>query len=136
NVMTTKLALKMQPQQLQSMLDKFGFGRATGIAFPGESDGVLPLRSRWRDIEQATLSYGYGVSVTALQLAQAYAVVANDGVRLPVSLTRVNEAPQGERVISSATASMLVDMLGVVVTDDGTARQARVNGYQVGGKTG
>ncbi|MEE4249912.1 MAG: penicillin-binding transpeptidase domain-containing protein [Alcanivoracaceae bacterium] len=136
NVMTTQLALKMQPQQLQNMLDRFGFGRATGIPFPGESDGVLPLRARWRDIEQATLSYGYGVSVTALQLAQAYAAVANDGVRLPVSLTRVTEVPQGERVISSATASMLVDMLGVVVTDDGTARQARVSGYQVGGKTG
>ena len=136
NVMTTKLALKMQPQQLQNMLDRFGFGRATGIAFPGESDGVLPLRAHWRDIEQATLSYGYGISVTALQLAQAYAAVANDGIRLPVSLTRVSEAPQGERVISAATASTLVDMLGVVVTDNGTARQARVSGYQVGGKTG
>lgn len=136
NVMTTKLALKMQPQQLQNMLDRFGFGRATGIAFPGESDGVLPLRAHWRDIEQATLSYGYGISVTALQLAQAYAAVANDGIRLPVSLTRVSEAPQGERVISAATANTLVDMLGVVVTDNGTARQARVSGYQVGGKTG
>ncbi|MCC1495266.1 penicillin-binding protein 2 [Alcanivorax sp. 1008] len=136
NVMTTKLALDMQPQQLQNMLDRFGFGRATGIPFPGESDGVLPLRARWRDIEQATLSYGYGISVTALQLAQAYAVVANDGVHLPVSLTRVNEPPKGERVISAATAGMLVDMLGVVVSDHGTARQARVNGYQVGGKTG
>ncbi|MDF1630546.1 MAG: penicillin-binding transpeptidase domain-containing protein [Alcanivoracaceae bacterium] len=136
NVMTTKLALDMQPQQLQNMLDRFGFGRATGIPFPGESDGVLPLRARWRDIEQATLSYGYGVSVTALQLAQAYAVLANDGVHLPVSLTRVSEPPKGERVISSATAGMLVDMLGVVVSDRGTARQARVNGYQVGGKTG
>jgi cell division protein FtsI (penicillin-binding protein 3) len=136
NVMTTQLALKMQPQQLQNMLDRFGFGRATGIPFPGEGDGSLPLRARWRDIEQATLSYGYGVSVTALQLARAYAVVANDGIRLPVSLTRVTEPPQGERAISSATARMLIDMLGVVVTDDGTARQARVNGYQVGGKTG
>ena len=136
NVTTTQLALKMQPQQLQNMLDRFGFGRATGIPFPGESDGVLPLRSRWRDIEQATLSYGYGMSVTALQLAQAYAVVANDGIRVPVSLTRVAEAPEGERVLSSATTKMLVDMLGAVVSDEGTARQARVNGYQVGGKTG
>lgn len=136
NVMTTQLALKMQPQQLQNMLDRFGFGRATGIPFPGEGDGSLPLRARWRDIEQATLSYGYGISVTALQLARAYAVVANDGIRLPVSLTRVAEPPQGERAISSTTARMLIDMLGVVVTDDGTARQARVNGYQVGGKTG
>ena len=136
NVMTTKLALKMQPQQLQNMLDRFGFGRSNGVAFPGESDGVLPLRAHWRDIEHATVSYGYGISVTALQLAQAYAAVANDGIRLPVSLTRVSEATEGERVISAATASTLVDMLGVVVTDNGTARQARVSGYQVGGKTG
>jgi cell division protein FtsI (penicillin-binding protein 3) len=136
NITTTQLALKMQPQQLQNMLDKFGFGRATGIPFPGESDGVLPLRARWRDIEQATLSYGYGMSVTALQLAQAYAAVANDGVRVPVSLQRVSEAPVGERVVSSSTAQMLVDMLGAVVSDEGTARLARVNGYRVGGKTG
>jgi cell division protein FtsI (penicillin-binding protein 3) len=136
NVTTTQLALKMEPQQFQMLLDRFGFGRATGIPFPGESDGVLPLRARWRDIEQATLSYGYGMSVTALQLAQAYAVVANDGVRLPVSLTRVSQPPAGERVISPATATMLLDLLGAVVSDDGTARQARVNGYRVGGKTG
>lgn len=135
NVMTTKLALKMQPQELQGLLTKFGFGMATGIPFPGESDGVMPLRANWRDIEQATLSYGYGMSTTALQLARAYATVANDGVRLPVSLTRLNEVPKGERVISSATASMLVNMLGVVVAE-GTARQAKVEGYQVGGKTG
>ncbi|MFN3713929.1 MAG: peptidoglycan D,D-transpeptidase FtsI family protein [Alcanivoracaceae bacterium] len=136
NVTTTQLALKMEPQQFQMLLDRFGFGRATGIPFPGESDGVLPIRARWREIEQATLSYGYGMSVTALQLAQAYAAVANDGIRLPVSLMRVSEPGAGERVISSATASTLLDLLGAVVSDDGTARQARVNGYRVGGKTG
>lgn len=135
NVALTKLALKMQPQQLQGMLSQFGFGTATGIPFPGESDGVMPLRAHWREIEQATLSYGYGMSTTALQLASAYATVANDGVRLPVSLTRLVEPPQGERVISSATATMLVNMLGVVVAE-GTATQAQVEGYQVGGKTG
>jgi cell division protein FtsI (penicillin-binding protein 3) len=135
NVATTQLALKMEPQQLQNMLDRFGFGRATGIPFPGESDGVLPLRARWRDIEQATLSYGYGMSSTVLQLAQAYAAVANDGVRVPVSLVRVAQMPAGERVVSSRTAQLLVDMLGAAV-GDGTARQARIEGYKVGGKTG
>lgn len=135
NVMTTKLALKMEPQYLQNTLYRFGFGQATGIRFPGESDGVLPVRTRWRDIEQATLSYGYGMSVTALQLAQAYAVVANRGVRLPVSLTRVEKVPAGEPVISPQTAATLVEMLGAVV-NEGTARQARVDGYAVGGKTG
>ena len=136
NVTTTRLALDMEPQYLQTLLHRFGFGQATGIRFPGESDGVLPLRARWREIEQATLSYGYGMSVTALQLAQAYATVANGGVRVPVSLTRVDAPPQGERVISAPTAAALVDMLGAVVSDEGTARQARVDGYAVGGKTG
>lgn len=136
NVATTQLALKMEPQYLQNLLDGFGLGRATGIPFPGESDGVLPIRPRWRDIEQATLSYGYGLSVTAVQLAQAYAVVANDGVRLPVSLTRVDTIPQGVRVISSNTAAVLTNLLGAVLGEEGTARQARVDGYAVGGKTG
>src|SRR5690606_32174512 len=124
NVATTKLALAMAPQVLPTFLEKFGFGHSTGIRFPGESEGLLPFRAKWRDIEQATLSYGYGVSVTALQLAQAYAVLANDGVRLPLSLQRVDEVPQGERVIGKDTAHTLVNMLERVVSVEGTARAA------------
>lgn len=136
NVATTKLALAMAPQVLPTFLEKFGFGHSTGIRFPGESEGLLPFRAKWRDIEQATLSYGYGVSVTALQLAQAYAVLANDGVRLPLSLQRVDEVPQGERVIGKDTAHTLVNMLERVVSVEGTARAAAVPGYEIAGKTG
>lgn len=136
NVATTKIALKMDAQMLPHMFERFGFGHATGIAFPGESDGMLPLRAKWRDIEQATFSYGYGLSVTTLQLAQAYAVLANDGKRVPLSLQRVETAPQGEQIISAKTAHTLVSMLENVVGVDGTARAAAVSGYEVAGKTG
>lgn len=136
NVATTKLALAMDAQVLPGFFDKFGFGHASGIRFPGESEGLLPFRANWRDIEQATLSYGYGVSVTALQLAQAYAVLANDGVRLPLSLQHVEARPEGERVISRETARTLVAMLERVVGEEGTARAAAVAGYDIAGKTG
>src|SRR5690606_28649486 len=136
NVATSKLALAMAPQVLPTFLEKFGFGHSTGIRVPGESEGLLPFRAKWRDREQATLSYGYGVSVTALQLAQAYAVLANDGVRLPLSLQRVDEVPQGERVIGKDTAHTLVNMLERVVSVEGTARAAAVPGYEIAGKTG
>jgi len=136
NVATTKIALQMDQQLLPSLFEQFGFGHATGIQFPGESDGLLPLRSKWREIEQATLSYGYGLSVTTLQLAQAYAVLANDGKRVPLSLQRVDTVPAGEQVISAHTANTLVAMLENVVSVEGTARAAAVSGYDVAGKTG
>lgn len=136
NVGATKLALSMDEQILPAMFAQFGFGHATGITFPGESDGLLPIRTQWRDIEQATLSYGYGLSVTALQLAQAYAVIANDGVRVPLSITRVNQPVPGERVIRVDTARALVGMLETVVSQEGTARSAQVSGFRVAGKTG
>ena len=136
NVGATKLALSMDQQVLPGLFERFGFGHATGIPFPGESDGLLPYRKQWRDIEQATLSYGYGLSVTALQLAQAYAVLANDGVHVPLSLTRVQQPVQGEQVIRPETARELVSMLETVVSQEGTARAAQVNGFRVAGKTG
>lgn len=136
NVGATKLALSMDQQTLPALFDRFGFGHATGIPFPGESNGLLPIRTRWRDIEQATLSYGYGLSVTALQLAQAYAVIANDGVHVPLSLTRVEAPVPGQRVIRTDTARALVGMLETVVSSEGTARAAQVNGFRVAGKTG
>lgn len=136
NVAASKLALQMGPRQLQQTLARFGFGQATGVRFPGESNGNLPLRQTWRDIEQATLSYGYGMSTTALQLAQAYAVIANGGKRVPLSLRRVSEPAIADRVLSANTAHTLVSLLGAVVSDEGTARRAAVPGYRVGGKTG
>jgi cell division protein FtsI (penicillin-binding protein 3) len=136
NVATTKLALSMGQQVLPGLFEQFGFGQATGIRFPGESNGMLPFRAKWRDIEQATLSYGYGLSVTALQLAQAYAVLANGGVKMPLSLQRVSVLPEGQRVIQAETSRTLVNMLETVVSTEGTARTAAVSGYEVAGKTG
>ena len=136
NVGTSKLALAMEPLALPGYLERFGFGQSTHIAFPGESNGLLPLRSKWRDVERAALSYGYGLSVSAVQLAQAYAVIANDGVKVPLTLKKVDGVPQGEQVIGKATARQLVQMLETVVSRVGTARRAQVPGYQVAGKTG
>lgn len=136
NVGVTRLALSMDEHLLPAFFERMGFGHATGIPFPGESDGLLPLRAHWRDIERATLSYGYGLSVTALQLAQAYAVLANEGVRVPLSLERVEVPPRGERVLDAATARAVLDMLETVVSSEGTARAAGVAGYKVAGKTG
>lgn len=136
NVGTSKLALAMDQQALPDYLERFGFGQATGISFPGESDGLLPLRSKWRDVERAALSYGYGLSVSAVQLAQAYAVIANDGMKVPLTLKKVSGVPQGEQVIGAETARQLVQMLETVVSREGTASRAQVPGYQVAGKTG
>ncbi|MDX1803709.1 MAG: penicillin-binding transpeptidase domain-containing protein [Alcanivorax sp.] len=136
NVGASKLALAMDPMALPDYLERFGFGQSTAIHFPGESDGMLPLRSRWRDVERAALSYGYGLSVSTAQLAQAYAVIANDGVRLPLTLHKVNKVPQGEQVIGKQTSRELVTMLETVVSRVGTARRAKVPGYLVAGKTG
>ena len=135
NVGTTKLALAMEEQALPNFIERFGFGAATGSGFPGESSGVMPIRSRWRDIELATLSYGYGMSVTALQLARAYGVLANDGVKLPVTFEKTDVPPEGERVLATEVARTMVDMLENVV-HEGSARRAAVPGFSVAGKTG
>lgn len=136
NVGASKLALRMDQHELPNFFRKFGIGAPTGIRFPGESDGILPMRAHWQKVEQAALSYGYGVSVTALQLARAYATIANDGVRLPLSLRKVDAPVSGQRVISPAVAHSLVKMLETVVTRRGTASRAKVPGYGVAGKTG
>ena len=142
NVGTTKLSLAMDDQLLPGFLERVGLGVRTGVVFPGESVGMLPIRQRWRDIEKASLSYGYGVSVTALQLARSYAVMANEGRRLPLTLQRL-DAKQiedntrfAEQVISPVYARALVDMMETVVSEEGTARRAGVPGYRVAGKTG
>ncbi len=136
NVGVVKVAQTLRPEEMWESLDRFGFGRVTGSGFPGESAGILPQARHWRAINQATMSYGYGLSVTALQLAQAYAVVGSGGLRRPVSLRRVDAAPEGERVLDAQVARDLVTMMEAVVGDEGTARRARVAGYRVSGKTG
>jgi cell division protein FtsI (penicillin-binding protein 3) len=136
NVGMTKIALSVRPQDMWSALDQFGFGRVTGSGFPGESAGILTSADHWRPVGQATMSYGYGLSVTPLQLAEAYAVLGAGGIRRPVSLRKLDAAPEGERVLDEKVASELVNMLEAVTSDAGTARRARVMGYRVSGKTG
>lgn len=136
NVGASKIALSLESDYLWDALSEFGVGNLTTSGFPGESAGLLNDYEHWRQVGQATLAYGYGLSVTPLQLAQAYGVLAAGGVRRPVSFLRVDEAPDGERVISSDNANAVVDMLEEVVNIGGTGGKAAVPGYQVAGKTG
>ncbi len=136
NVGMAKIALSLKPQDMWSELDQFGFGRVTGSGFPGESAGILTNYNHWRQIGQATMAYGYGLSVTPLQLAQAYAVIGAGGIRRPISLRRLDSAPVGERVLDESAATDLITMMEAVVSDAGTARRANIVGYRVAGKTG
>jgi cell division protein FtsI (penicillin-binding protein 3) len=136
NVGVVKIALTLKPQEMWTTLHDLGFGSVTGSGFPGESAGILTGFEHWRSIGQATMSYGYGLSVTPLQLTQAYAVLGAGGVRRPVSLRRLDTAPEGEPVIDKAVAAELVRMMEAVVSEEGTARRAAVMGYRVSGKTG
>ncbi len=136
NVGVVKIAQTLKPEQMREALEQFGFGRVTGSGYPGESAGILPQARHWREINQATMAYGYGLSVTPLQLAQAYAVLGSGGIFRSVSLRRLDVAPEGVRVLDEAVARELVTMMEAVVSDQGTARRARVAGYRVAGKTG
>jgi cell division protein FtsI (penicillin-binding protein 3) len=136
NVGASKIAMELESRYLWSTFSRFGFGALTGSGFPAESAGLLANYNSWRPISQATMAYGYGMSVTLLQLAEGYATLANHGVHMPVSLLRVTEKPQGEAVVSPATSRALIDMMETVVTEGGTGTQAAVGGYKVAGKTG
>jgi len=136
NVGASKIALSLDPEQMRRVLSQLGFGDVTDSGFPGESAGQLTDSRRWREIDRATLSYGYGLSVTALQLAQAYAVLAGDGVMKPVSFVAFKDKPQGVQVISKRTAHQVLSMLEGVVGDGGTGTLANVPGFRVAGKTG
>ncbi|MES9822921.1 MAG: penicillin-binding protein 2 [Candidatus Thiodiazotropha endolucinida] len=136
NVGASKIALSMQPETLWRLFSSLGFGESPYSQFPGESAGRLPHFSDWSSFEQATLSFGYGLSVTPLQLARAYAVLANDGLRMPVSLLKLDQPVEGVRVIRKSTARTVVKMLEAVVSNEGTAPLAAVPGYRVAGKTG
>ncbi|MGH8508759.1 MAG: peptidoglycan D,D-transpeptidase FtsI family protein, partial [Gammaproteobacteria bacterium] len=135
NVGITKIAMSLEPAQLWGMLARLGFGAATGSGFPGEAAGRLQHYSEWRTIDQVTLAFGYGLSVTALQLANAYLAFANDGMVLPVNLLRLSERPRGRRVMSRSSAQTVRDMLEAAV-HQGTGALARITGYSVAGKTG
>lgn len=136
NVGVTKIALTLEPDQLWSTMTRFGLGALTDSTFPGESAGLLTHYNHWQSISQATLAYGYGVSVTPLQLAQAYAAIAADGVRRPVSLTSIDKSIDGTRALRPETAKAVRRMMEEVVRPGGTGTKAGVTGYRVAGKTG
>lgn len=137
NVGVTKMVLSSPASQLESLLRRVGFGKLTGSGFPGESAGKLEDKLNASPFVLATLGFGYGLSVTTLQLAQAYSVFANGGYLKSASLYLKNQAESlGKQVISSTTAAEVLDMLEAVVEKDGTGRFARVAGYRVAGKTG
>ncbi|NNJ65954.1 MAG: penicillin-binding protein 2 [Xanthomonadales bacterium] len=135
NVAATKVALDLEAEHLWNVYNRFGFGDVTGTGFPGESAGVLRNHSRWRRVEQATLSYGYGISVTALQLAEAFAAIADDGrLRRPSLVMAANNPPAS--VLDPVIARQVAAMLETVTGPEGTGKAARVENYRVAGKTG
>ena len=136
NVGAAKIALSMKPEAFWHSLNENGFGKQTGCEFPGEAAGKLHDFSKWKPIEQATMSYGNGISVNLLQLARAYTVFANDGELKPVTLLKQDVPTVGARVYSAATARAVRDMLEMVVRPGGTAPLAQITGYRVAGKTG
>jgi len=135
NVGVTQLALQLEPEQMWGTYSRFGFGEATGTGFPGESAGVLRNHRRWRRLEQATISYGYGVSATPLQMAQAYAAIANGGkLRQPAFIQGSNNPPIS--AIDTRVANQVAAMLETVTSKAGTGKRARVANYRIAGKTG
>ena len=136
NVGASRIALELEPAELWQTFKGVGFGAPPATGFPGEVTGVLNHYERWRRIERATLSYGYGLSVTALHLAQAYAAIANGGLLPSISFERTDLPAPGRRVMSTTTSRQIRHMLEGVVAPDGTGWRARVPGYRVGGKTG
>ncbi len=136
NVGITKVAMTLPSDQLWDTMTRVGLGSMTTSGFPGESAGMLSHYRDWREVTQATIAYGYGVSVTPLQLAQAYAAIGNDGVMLPISLLLSDELPRGEQVLSPDTAADVRRMMEEVIRPGGTGSKASVDGYRIAGKTG
>ena len=137
NVGTVKMAQQLSADEMWSLFDALGFGSTLNLGFPGEASGRLRPAKSWRPIEQATMSYGYGMSASLIQIAHAYLVFARDGALLPVSLTRVDgQVPAGRKVFSAETVRVMRDMLELATGPGGTAPLAQVPGYRVAGKTG
>ncbi|WP_338845388.1 penicillin-binding protein 2 [Massilia sp. W12] len=136
NVGTAKITLQIPAQEFWDELTSAGFGQAPRFGFPGAVAGRLRPAKSWRPIEQATMSYGHGISVSLIQLARSYMIFAREGDIIPLSFLKVNELPKGQSVISPKTAHDMRVMLESVVSPEGTAPKAQVPGYRVGGKTG
>ena len=136
NVGASKVALSLDPELMWRTFASFGFGRSTGSGFPGEVPGSLPDYKSWNQARQATISYGYGVAITSLQLADAYSTLADGGLHSPPSFVRLNDAPAPQTVIPTRVANLLRGMLETVVSEEGTGKLADIVGYHVAGKTG
>ena len=136
NVGTVKMAMQMQPREMWEMFNHVGFGQKPQVPFPGAVSGRLRAFKTWRPIEQATMSYGYGLSTSLFQLASAYSVFARDGELVPVTLLKTGDQAGGVRVMSASTAGALRNMLHMATVSGGTAPKAQTMGYSVGGKTG
>jgi len=136
NVGTSKVALALSGDVVWDMLYRLGLGQSTGVGFPGENIGSLPHSPKWQPIKVATMSYGYGLSVTALQLAQAYMILGNGGVKYPISLIKRERQIQGEQVLSTDISQQVRSAMKAVVEKGGTGTRASLSLYEVGGKTG
>ncbi|MFZ2169854.1 MAG: penicillin-binding transpeptidase domain-containing protein [Methylococcaceae bacterium] len=136
NVAVSMMALKMPPKYFWGVYHRLGFGTSTGSGFPGEASGTLMDYKRWHDFDRAILSFGYGLNSSALQLARAYTALADDGILHSVSLLKREEDDDAVRVFSAKTAKRVRKMMETVLMKDGTAYEARVDGYSAAGKTG
>ncbi|MFM7024543.1 MAG: peptidoglycan D,D-transpeptidase FtsI family protein [Limnohabitans sp.] len=136
NVGTVKMAMQMEPRELWEMYSAVGFGQKPQIPFPGVVSGRLRPYKTWRPIEQATMSYGYGISGSLFQVARAYTVFARDGEVVPATLLKTDQKVQGVRVFGVENARAIRKMLNMAAGPGGTAPKAQAVGYSVGGKTG
>lgn len=136
NVGTVRIAQKMEPHQMWDMFTSVGFGQQPRVGFRGAVAGRMRPYKTWRPIEQATMSYGHGISVSLIQLARAYMIFARNGEMIPLSFEKQDKPPLPQRVISEKTARQMREMMERVISPEGTAPLAQVRGYRVAGKTG
>lgn len=133
---TTKIALDLEPEHIREMFARVGIGESPGTGFPGETPGSLPDHRRWRPVERANFAFGHGLSASALQIAQAYAVLANNGIKKPVTLLKTETVPEGVAVVDAELVAKLRTMMTSVTGSGGTATRAAIPAYEVAGKTG
>jgi cell division protein FtsI (penicillin-binding protein 3) len=136
NVGTAKIAMQMQPREMWELFSQAGFGQKPQISFPGAVSGRLRPYKTWRPIEQATMSYGYGLSASLFQMARSYTVFSNGGQIIPVTMLKSSEPAVGVQVLSARTADQVRKMLQLAAGPGGTGQKAQTIGYSVGGKSG
>ena len=130
------MTLSLPPQSLRDLLHEIGFGQTTNSGFPGEVTGTLQPYSKSHPTDLATMSFGYGISVTALQLIHAYTIFANNGIEIPLTFLKLDKPPQGKVILDPKIAQEMLAMLETVVQPGGTATAAAIPDYRVAGKTG